>query len=393
MRSPSLRHLRALITSHAWPARIARIGLLTALGWWGLQFVLTADADAPLDKAWPRTDFSRTTVDLDEIISGGPPKDGIPAIDRPRFVSIKAADKWLDPREPVIVVASRGQARAYPLQILIFHEIVNDTFLEQPIAVTFCPLCNAAIVFERRMDGEVLDFGTTGRLRKSDLVMYDRQTQSWWQQFTGTGIVGHYAGAVLTQRPTQIVAYEAFRGAYPRGEVLSRRTGYFRRYGDNPYRGYDRVGDRPFLFDHALDPRLPAMERVLGVAHNGRFRIYPFGVLPPQGLINDNFADLPLVVFYREKTLSVLDAESIAASRLVHAANAFDRRIGGRTLEFYISNGAIEDRETGTRWDQLGRALSGPLAGRRLTPLEGGVHFAFAWLAFRPDSDIYGSKH
>lgn len=392
MRPQNLRHLRAFITSRAWPVRIARIALLSALGWWGLQFIHTVNADAPIDKAWPRTDFSRKTVDLNEIISGGPPKDGIPAIDRPRFVPTAEADAWLDPREPVIVVALHGRARAYPLQILIYHEIVNDTFLEQPIAVTFCPLCNAAIVFDRNLGGKVLDFGTTGRLRKSDLVMYDRQTESWWQQFTGAGIVGHYAGTVLKQRPTQIVAYAAYRNAYPRGEVLSRRTGYMRPYGNNPYRGYDRIGDRPFLFDHPLDPRLPAMERVLGIAHNGRFRIYPFGVLQPHGVINDDFAGLPLVVFHRENTLSVLDAASIQESRLIHAANAFDRRIDGRTLEFYLRDGVIQDRETGTHWDQLGRALSGPLTGRQLISLEGGVHFAFAWLAFRPDSEIYASK-
>jgi hypothetical protein len=235
----------------------------------------------PWETEWPRTDFSRATVKLEEIRSGGPPKDGIPALDAPRFVSIQGADDWLDPREPVIVVQGQSRARAYPLQILIYHEIVNDTFEGLPISVTFCPLCNASIVFDRRVDDQVLDFGTTGKLRKSDLVMYDRQTESWWQQFTGTGIVGQYAGTELRQVPSQIVAYEDFKAAYPSGEVLSRSTGYWRSYGRNPYRGYDRVGDKPFLYFDRLDGRLPAMMRVLGVIHAGRsYRRWTVRVLP-----------------------------------------------------------------------------------------------------------------
>ena len=388
-----LGKFRMLVTSRAWPARIVRVAVLVALGWWGLGIVRSFDGNASVDKAWSKTDFSSATVDLNEIISGGPPKDGIPAIDKPRFSSIKEADDWLDAREPVIVVTVGDHARAYPLQILIYHEIVNDRFRGQPIAVTFCPLCNASIVFDRRIEGRILDFGTTGRLRKSDLIMYDRQTESWWQQFTGTGIVGRYVGVVLKQVPAQIVAYNDFRAANPTGEVLSRRTGFQRPYGSNPYRGYDRVGDRPFLYSDPLDPRLPAMERVLGVTHNGKNRIYPFSTLKQQGVINDEFAGLPLVVIYRQDTLSVLDAASIHKSRLIHAANAYDRRVEERTLDFRLKDGIVRDSQTGTRWNSLGQGIRGPLAGRRLKPLEGGVHFAFAWLAFRPNSEIYESTH
>jgi hypothetical protein len=391
MSAKVLGKFRVLATSRAWPARIVRIAILAALGWWGLGMVRSFEGNAPVDKAWPRTDFSLATVDLNEIISGGPPKDGIPAIDNPRFYSIEEADGWLDAREPVIVVTMGDHTRAYPLQILIYHEIVNDTFRGQPIAVTFCPLCNASIVFDRRIGGRILDFGTTGRVRKSDLVMYDRQTESWWQQFTGTGIVGHYAGVVLKQVPAQIVAYNDFRAAHPAGEVLSRRTGFLRPYGNNPYHGYDRVGDRPFLYSDPLDPRLPAMERVLGVTHEGKDRIYPFSMLAPQGVINDEFSDLPLVVIYRQDTLSVLDAESIHESRLIHAANAYDRRVDDAALDFRLVDGVVRDRQTGTHWNTLGHGVAGPLAGRRLMPLEGGVHFAFAWLAFRPNSEIYNT--
>jgi len=137
-----------------------------------------------------KTDFRKHCVHYDEILSGGPPKDGIPALDAPRFVTVSEADAWLKPNEPVISFQIGSDARAYPIQMLIWHEIVNDTVGGVPVAVTFCPLCNTAIVFERTVSGRVLDFGTTGRLRFSNLLMYDRQTESWWQQAIGQAIIG-----------------------------------------------------------------------------------------------------------------------------------------------------------------------------------------------------------
>lgn len=338
---------------------------------------------------WPRTDFTRHTVHLDEIFSGGPPKDGIPSVDKPRFVSPIDAARWLDPREPVIVFQHRGDARAYPLQILIFHEIVNDVVGSLPVAVTFCPLCNASIVFDRKLSGTVLDFGTTGKLRKSDLVMYDRKTESWWQQFTGEGIVGHHSGAKLVQLPSAIVSFGDFRVAYPLGRVLSRETGYVRQYGRNPYRGYDRIDDQPFLLKDPVDPRLPAMERVLGISKDGATRIYPISVLDTHAVINDQIGKEPVVVLSREGLLSPLDAESIRDSREIRAAVAYSRLVKGRIAVFEKRAGNIIDRETGSRWNIFGHAISGPLQGSRLAPVDSGVHFAFAWLAFYPESEIF----
>ncbi|MBI2509948.1 MAG: DUF3179 domain-containing protein [Betaproteobacteria bacterium] len=346
-------------------------------------------ASADWSGEWPKTDFSKRTVVLEEIQSGGPPKDGIPAIDRPRFVTPEEAGKWLDRREPVIAFERGGDARAYPLQILMFHEIVNDTVGGIPVAVTFCPLCNAAIVFDRRVSGTVLDFGTTGKLRKSDLVMYDRQTESWWQQFIGTGIVGRHAGAILVQLPSAIVPFAEFRTTYPQGRVLSRQTGHSRPYGKNPYRGYDRIGDTPFLFTDPVDPRLPAMERVLGVARNGKVRVYPFATLAAERIINDEVGGEPVAVFTAEGMLSALDAEIIKDSRRIPAAAAYSRMLGARRLTFELRGERISDRETGSGWDLFGRALAGPLKGERLKPVDGGVHFAFAWLAFHPGSEVY----
>ena len=373
-------------------ALLARIAVYGALVLWGAYWLSPPVAAEVNWKAeWPRTNFGKHSVPLQEIRSGGPPKDGIPPIDTPSFIANEAAARWLDAREPVIVFERAGDARAYPLQILMFHEIVNDTVGGVPAAVTFCPLCNASIVFDRRVAGTVLDFGTTGKLRKSDLVMYDRQTESWWQQFTGTAIVGSYTGTALKQLPSTIAAFGDFRKAYPGGRVLSRETGFMRPYGRNPYRGYDRIGDTPFLFSDPVDPRLPAMERVLGVQSDGVVRVYPFATLAQARLINDQVGSLPVAVFTAEGMLSALDAEIIRDSRRIPAAAAYSRQLGERTLSFELRDGRIVDRETGSEWDLFGIAIAGALKGRRLEPADSGVHFAFAWLAFRPESEIFGA--
>ncbi|MDP8911049.1 MAG: DUF3179 domain-containing protein, partial [Actinomycetota bacterium] len=200
-----------------------------------------------------KTDFRRASVDLAEFTGGGPPKDGIPPIDEPGYESIEAARGWLSEPSPVIALVVDGRARAYPLAILIWHEIVNDTLGDEPVVVTFCPLCNTALVFERTLDGTVYDFGTTGNLRFSDLVMYDRQTESWWQQATGEAVVGELTGKRLTFLPAQIVSLADFAAAHPDGDVLSRETGHSRDYGRNPYPGYDEAGERPFLYDGVID--------------------------------------------------------------------------------------------------------------------------------------------
>jgi hypothetical protein len=193
-----------------------------------------------------KTDFSKRSVSEQEFMSGGPGKDGIPAVDDPKFVAVEDAD-FLEDREPVIELVVEDDARAYPIQILIWHEIVNDVVGGVPVAVTFCPLCNAAIAFDRRLDRQTLDFGTTGNLRSSDLVMYDRQTESWWQQFGGEALVGRLTGASLEQLPSRIVSWADFRREHAGGRVLSRDTGFARPYGENPYVGYDsrQLADLP----------------------------------------------------------------------------------------------------------------------------------------------------
>ena len=303
-------------------------------------------ADSIYESMWPDTDFSNRTVELKEIRGGGPPKDGIPAIDMPRFDRVADALSWIDPMEPVIAVTVGSRTRAYPLQILTYHEIVNDELGGKPIAVTFCPLCNASIVFDRTVGGEVLDFGTTGLLRMSDLVMYDRQTESWWQQFSGRGIVGDFAGTRLTRVPSSIVSFASFASAFPEAGVLNRDTGHARPYGRNPYPGYDRIDQHPFLFDGSVDDRLPPMERILSVTVDGRSRIYPFSALSGNALVHDELDGTPLVVFAAGELLSVLDNPSIGDSRVVLEAAAWKRRIPSYpdVLSFIMEEGVDPGR-------------------------------------------------
>jgi hypothetical protein len=211
---------------------------------------------------WPDTDFARHSVPFDEIIPGGPPKDGIPSIDDPAFVPVAEAD--LPASEPVIGLAIEGDARAYPLRILIWHEIVNDVVGGVPVAVTYCPLCNTSIVFDRRLGDRVLAFGTTGKLRNSDLVMYDRTTQSWWQQFLGEAIVGELTGTELVMVPSRLESFAKFKERAPDGRVQVAGAKVMRAYGANPYAGYDSA-PAPFLYHGPLPEDVAPRARVVWV--------------------------------------------------------------------------------------------------------------------------------
>jgi hypothetical protein len=346
-------------------------------------FVGSADADSL------RTDLGKTLIPLEEIIAGGPPPDGIPPIDKPVFVSPAAADAWLKPTEPVLGFRVGSDARAYPLQILIWHEIVNDVVGGRPVVVTFCPLCNAGLVFDRVVSGTRLDFGTSGKLWRSDLLMYDRETHSLWSQMEGRAVVGARAGARLTPLPANTLAYEDFKEAYPDGRVLSRETGVSRAYGRNPYEGYDQPGSHPFLFQGAPDPRRPPKERVVGVALGGVARAYPWPVLARRGVAHDDWGGERLVVFYRPGALSALDQSQITTSRAVGATAVYSRVVDGRALAFEPVPAGFRDAETGSVWNLLGRAVSGPLAGRELRPLPHVDAFWFAWAAFHPATTIH----
>ena len=239
----------------------ARISLLVSFAVVGTP--LAADPSQWRAEEWGRTDFSRTSVAWEDIKSGGPPKDGIPPIDAPRFKPATEISDIAD-LEPVIGLDLAGDARAYPLRVLIWHEIANDTVGGIPVAVTYCPLCNAAIVFDRRVEGATLDFGTTGKLRNSDLIMYDRQSESWWQQFTGEAIVGAMLGKRLELIPARLESFGEFKARSPAGKVLVPNDPSLRPYGSNPYVGYDSA-KAPFLYDGEMPNGIEPMARVVVV--------------------------------------------------------------------------------------------------------------------------------
>lgn len=350
----------------------------------------SADAGVISAQETWKTDFEKSTVEMREIVSGGPPKDGIPALDDPKFEDVDRADRWLGDSEPVAVVRSGGQTHAYPLQILIWHEIVNDRVGDLPVSVTFCPLCNTTLAFDRRFDGKLLDFGTTGRLRHSDLVMYDRQTETWWQQATGEGIVGEYAGRQLTFVPANVMSWRDVRETFPDARVLSRETGYSRRYGENPYRDYDRrSGPFSWAFKARQDDRVPMMERVAAIELGGETVAVPFTALAQRKVVPVELGGEDLVVLWAEGTSSALENGSIAEGRDVGASAVFRTEVEGQSLTFEpAGRGRFRDRETGTAWSLAGIGLEGELEGRQLEAVPHGNHFWFAWVTFKPETRI-----
>ncbi|MBK5111393.1 MAG: DUF3179 domain-containing protein [Thermoleophilia bacterium] len=351
-----------------------------------------AATDVPFATGEWDTDFSKSSVDFDEIRSGGPGKDDIPALDDPGFVSVAEADEYLSPREPVAVLERNGTSKAYPIQILTWHEIVNDEIAGEPVAVTFCPLCNSTVAFSREVDGRVLDFGTTGKLRRSDLVMYDGQTESWWQQLTAEAIIGELTGTRLEVLPSQILSWEQFKRAAPDGQVLSRDTGFNRDYGTNPYADYDRPDSEPFLYDKETDDRLPPKERVSAVRTGDESAVvYPFSRLADETIVQDQIKGMPVVVFYDPRVASALDDAEIAQGEETGGAAVFKRKVAGRTLAFESAgDGIFKDLETGSTWNIRGRATDGDLKGEQLKQIPSDDQFWFALAAFFPDAEVRG---
>ena len=332
-------------------------------------------ADAP--------DFDETAL-VDVL-----PPDAIRSIDQPRFEPSASAD-WLEPRSPVLAFAHRGEARAYPLGILTRHEIVNDEIGGTPVAVTYCPLCNSGLVYERTLNGRVLTFGVSGKLYHSDLVMFDRETSSLWPQIQGVAVEGDLKGSTLVPLASAIVSFDDFRSRYPEGRVLARPAS--RSYDDNPYAGYDsRSGPTGGFFRGEVDERLDAMERVVGIAIGDEARAYPYGALQDASVVHDEVGGTQIVVFWGGEAASALDRPLISEGRRVGGSGVFEPLLDGRRLTFQERDGAIVDSQTGSTWSLLGQATAGKLAGATLTPLHHLDAFWFAWAAFVPFTEIWSA--
>ena len=235
------------------------------------------------------SDGTKYIVDPNKIRSGGPPKDGIPSIDNPKYVSVAEADQWIEDNELVLAIIYKGVKRVYPLQIMVWHEIVNDKIGGDPILITYCPLCGSGIAYERKINGEEVEFGTSGKLFNSNLVMYDRKTDTYWQQIDGKAIVGELTGMELKEISVDTVVWREWKKVHPDSEVLSQDTGFARNYGRDPYGSYY---EDSFLFFpvEEQDDRVHPKTVIFGIELNNQFKAYKEDDLKETGVNEDQFA-------------------------------------------------------------------------------------------------------
>jgi uncharacterized protein YbaR (Trm112 family) len=311
------------------------------------------------------TDFSKRSLSFAEIFTGGPPKDGIPALLDPPFISVSSAQESLTPKDPVIVVKQGKNSMILPLRILTWHEIVNTGLDGIPLAVTYCPLCNTSLVFDRRHQGQVLDFGTTGSLHGSNLLMYDRQTESWWQQATGEAVLGRYTGDRLKAVPSLFLSWSTASTAFPEAQVLSEETGHERNYGENPYPGYDSPGNTPFLYQGDLRDGADPVSRVMILGEEELVRV-PYAAVFGNNILSLVVEDEPLILIADKSTGSPLDTGLFENAKINGTVNAYSARVEDFVLTFEWNQNEIRDQETGSLWDVSGTALEGPLAGKKL---------------------------
>ena len=311
-------------------------------------------------------------VDLNKIKSSVP-KDGIPSIDNPKFVSAEKADFILD-HELVIGVNLNGVIKAYPLFILNWHEIVNDFFSETPVAITYCPLCFTNQVFERTINGQTTEIGVSGKLYNSNLVMYDRLTESYWSQALGLAIKGELTGTQLKRLPFDVLMWKDWRTLYPETEILTTDTGHQRPYGSNPYADYFK--DPRILFPiENKDERIPLKEVILGFEDNNIYKAYRLQDVESKKVINDRVGNKDVLII---STISFM-------------GRAFDRNLEGQTLVFEFQDGKILDKQTESEWNLEGIAISGDFNGKQLKRIVYDPGFWFEWAAFHLDTELYGT--
>jgi Protein of unknown function (DUF3179) len=319
-------------------------------------------------------DEPKHVVPLDKIVSGGPPPDGIPSIDNPKFVSVEEADKFLQDGDQVVGLNINGDIRAYPLQILVWHEIVNDNVGGVPVAVTYCPLCFTNQVFDRTVQGQTVEFGTSGKLYNSNLVMYDRTSNSLWSQALGQAIVGNHAGIKLDRIPFDVAFWKEWKQLYPDTKVLSRDTGSTRPYGADPYGNYYTSNDLFFPVSNK-DDRLGLKEIVVGLENAGQFKAYKLQQIEDSKVINNRIGGKSIALFSLHPFM----------------VRVFNSTLNGQNIEFRVdkNNSKITDKQTGSEWNFDGSAISGSMKGKQLTRLPFDEGFWFEWVAFHPRTALY----
>ncbi len=281
-------------------------------------------------------DLSTSSLPREQILRGGPPRDGIPALSDPRLIPAKDA-AYLKPTDRIVGISLKGQARAYPIAILNWHEIVNDSIDGLRFAVTYCPLCGTAITFDATIDGSPTDFGVSGLLYNNDVLLYDRETESLWSQVLGEAISGERVGRKLTPLPTRHTTWRDWRERHPDTLVLSDDTGHFRDYQRNPYAGYEESRHTYFALTRTAPDYYHPKEVVVGLGINGVYKAYPFIELDKQG------------------------------------KSRFSDSVNGSRFDF--------------AWDSVNRSVT--ITDSSGQPVAGIQGFWFAWFAFHPDTEVY----
>ncbi len=335
--------------------------------------VTSTSTSAVLDKTIQETSSVKHSVPLEDIFTGNPVKDGIPSIDDPSYDSIAEADQYLSDDGFGLAVEVNGRHRFYPYQILVWHEIVNETFGDESLLVTYCPLCFTGIVFEREIENEIYEFGTSGKLYNSNLLMYDRTTDSLWSQALGESVVGNLTGTELVLYPSLTITWDEFKKSFSGGSVLSRDTGFERNYTNDPYPGYYTNASIKFPISHK-DDRLHPKTIVFGMDLGDGQAAYPIESVESVGVINEEVAGKDVVVFWDDDLQTV---------------RGYFAQIDEQVLTFDKENGILVDRETKSRWNTNGEAFGGELLGSQLelAPLEN--HFWFSWFTTHPDTKLF----
>jgi len=318
------------------------------------------------------TNGEKHIVPLDKIIDGGPPPDAIPSIDDPKFTKADNENHVAD-SDIVLGLEINGEAKAYPLSILVWHEIVNDNVGGVPVAVTYCPLCFTNQVFERVLNGQSVEFGTSGKLYNSNLVMYDRMTGTYWSQGLGLGIKGELTGQSLNIIPFDVITWGDWKKLYPDTVVLTTNTGHIRAYGVDPYGDY--YTDPRIIFPvEYRDDRMHPKEIILGFHEGLVFKAYKQQDVESSVVINDQVNNEPILL----------------VSLYSGNARSFDRMVDGEILEFTYKDNKIVDINTNSEWNYDGVAISGELEGTELERLAFNPGFWFEWIAFHPETQVYG---
>lgn len=343
-----------------------------------------------------RTDTSRKEIALSELTLATE-RDAVPTLSYPRFISKDDRHNHYYEFEPVIAIQFGGQAKAYPLSILTMYELANDSLGGYELMVTFCPMCHAAIVFNREVDVQgkkrLLNFHISGILMHNDMVMYDSETESWWEQLMGSAIVGEMAGTTLEFMPSMLISVKDFFDRFPGGKIMSSEgIKIVKQHHHKPFHHleHDSVHMLPeFYLPEKTDPRLPPLERVLDIHVDEHVTIYPYHILAQKQVLNDSFDGLNFAIFYHGETVSALDEDKLKKSRHVGSATAFRSKVDNRVLTFVKDGNYFRDHQTGSLWDITGYCREGILKGKQMWLLPHSNHFAFAYLAFYPESEIY----